>query len=239
MDRVGQLADLLKSMTAIDLAPRLERGMPKYPAHPHLIIDPTVTHARNGYYCQTLSMPEHIGCHVDAPAHTVPKLMDSTVDTLAADHLVGPAVVYNFSERDLQAGQTLTADDFLAYEREHGVQAGPGDMPLVCFGWHRRHWASPGFYERNQPGMDEKVTVLFAERKVRAVGADTIACEIPLVKGVQGESPGHRKHWLPNGILIVECLAQLEKLPPRVFLVAAPLPIQNGSGSPLRPIAYF
>jgi kynurenine formamidase len=87
--------------------------------------------------------------------------------------------------------------------------------------------------------MDEKVTVLFAERKVRAVGADTIACEIPLVKGVQGESPGHRKHWLPNGILIVECLAQLEMLPPRVFLVAAPLPIQNGSGSPLRPIAYF
>jgi kynurenine formamidase len=39
--------------------------------------------------------------------------------------------------------------------------------------------------------------------------------------------------------LIVECLAQLEKLPPRVFLFAAPLPIQNGSGSPLRPIAYF
>ena len=47
MDRVGQLAELLKSMTAVDLAPRLERGMPKYPAHPHLIIDPTVTHARD------------------------------------------------------------------------------------------------------------------------------------------------------------------------------------------------
>jgi kynurenine formamidase len=165
--------------------------------------------------------------------------MESTVDTLAADQLVGPAVVYDFSDRDLQPGQTLTADDFLAYEREHGVQAGPGDMPLVCFGWHRRHWSSPSFYERNQPGMDEKVTVLFSERKVRAVGADTIACEIPLVKGVPGESPGHRKHWLPNGILIVECLAQLEKLPPRVFLVASPLPIQNGSGSPLRPIAYY
>ena len=87
MDRVGQLAELLKSMTAVDLAPRLERGMPKYPAHPHLIIDPTVTHARNGYYCQTLSMPEHIGCHVDAPAHTVPTLMEATVDTLAAVHL--------------------------------------------------------------------------------------------------------------------------------------------------------
>jgi kynurenine formamidase len=87
--------------------------------------------------------------------------------------------------------------------------------------------------------MDEKVTVLFAERGVRAVGSDTIGCEIPMVKGVSGESPGHRRHWLPNGILIVECLAQLEKLPLRSFLIASPLPIQNGSGSPLRPIAYF
>ena len=115
MDRIQQLSDLLRSMTAVDLAPRLERGMPKYPAHPHLIIDPTVTHARNGYYCQTLSMPEHVGCHVDAPAHTVPGMMHATVDTLAVDQLCGPAVLYNFSHRDLQPGQALTADDFRAY----------------------------------------------------------------------------------------------------------------------------
>ena len=36
-----------------------------------------------------------------------------------------------------------------------------------------------------------------------------------------------------------ELLAQLEKLPLRSFVMATPLPIQNGSGSPLRPIAYF
>jgi len=239
MDRIQQLAELLNSMTAIDLAPRLERGMPKYPAHPHLVIDPTVTHNRNGYYCQTLSMAEHTGCHVDAPAHTVPHLMHATVDTLAANQLFGPAVLYNFSERDWQPGQMLTADDILAYEKEHGVQAQAGEMPLVCFGWHRRYWSSPGFYERNEPGMDEKITELFAERGVRAVGSDTIGCEIPMVKGVSGESPGHRRNWLPNGILIVECLAQLEKLPLRSFVIASPLPIQNGSGSPLRPIAYF
>jgi kynurenine formamidase len=239
MEKVQQLADLLRSMTAVDLAPRLEPGMPKYPSHPHLVIDPTVTHSRNGYYCQTLSMPEHVGCHVDAPAHTVPKMMDATIETFAADHLFGPAILYNFSRREWQPGQMLTADDVRAYEREHDVQAGPGDMPLICFGWHRRYWDSPAFYERNEPGMNEDVTVLFAERRVRAVGSDTIACEIPLEKGVAGESPGHRRHWLPNGILIVECLAQLEKLPLRSYLVTAPLPIRNGSGSPLRPIAYF
>ena len=118
MDRIQQLANLLQSMTAVDLAPRLERGMPKYPAHPHLVIDPTVTHARNGYYCQTLSMAEHTGCHVDAPAHTVPHLMHATVEKLAANQLFGPAVLYNFSDRDWQPGEVLSADDILAYEKQ-------------------------------------------------------------------------------------------------------------------------
>jgi kynurenine formamidase len=47
------------------------------------------------------------------------------------------------------------------------------------------------------------------------------------------------KHWLPNGILILECVANLDRLPNRVFFAALPLPIANGSGSPLRPIALF
>jgi kynurenine formamidase len=239
MNKAQQLHDLLRSMTAIDLAPRLERGMPKFPTHPHLVIDPTVTHERNGYYCQTISMPEHVGCHVDAPAHTVAHLPEATIDKVAADELCGPAILYDFSRKEWHPGQTLTADDLLEYEKQNNVAAGAGDLALVCFGWHKRHWQRPRFYERNEPGMDEKATVFFAERKVKAVGADTIGCEIPMENGAVGESPGHRRHWLPNGIFIIECLAQLEKLPLRSFVMMAPLPIQNGSGSPLRPIAYF
>jgi hypothetical protein len=52
-------------------------------------------------------------------------------------------------------------------------------------------------------------------------------------------SPGHSRYWLPEGILIVEAMARLEMLPLRSFLFMAPLPIENGSGSPLRPLAYF
>jgi len=57
--------------------------------------------------------------------------------------------------------------------------------------------------------------------------------------GVLGDAPGHERHWLPNGILILECVARLELLPRSCFLFAAPLPIANGSGSPLRPVAFF
>ena len=143
--------------------------------------------------------------------------------------------VKNARAARLQEGLLVGRSTDQITEKTEGVA---GTVPCGAFD-ARRYWGSPAFLERNEPGMDEKVTLLFAERGVRAVGSDMIGCEIPMVKGVSGESPGHRRHWLPNGILIVECLAQLEKLPLRSFLIAAPLPIQNGSGSPLRPIAYF
>jgi kynurenine formamidase len=86
--------------------------------------------------------------------------------------------------------------------------------------------------------MNEEAVLLFKERGVRAVGADTIACESALKDGVHAEMTGHVKHWLPNGILILECVADLELVSPRFLFVAAPLPIESGSGSPLRPIAF-
>ncbi len=242
MDKVSQLEELLSSMRCVDLAPRLERGMPRFPTHPHLVIDPTITHEHDGYYCQTVSMAEHTGCHMDAPSHIIAGMMDQTVDVLRPDGLVGPAVLYDFSDREWKPGETMTADDIMRYEADRGVKVGAGEMALVTFGWQRRYWhcdSRAHFYSRNQPGMDAAAAELFAERRVRAVGADTIACEIPMVDGKLGDSPGHSRYWLPEGILIVEAMARLEMLPLRSFLFMAPLPIENGSGSPLRPLAYF
>ncbi|MGU7771544.1 cyclase family protein [Burkholderia sp. MR1-5-21] len=241
-DKVEALQRLITQMRSVDLAPKLERGIPKFPTHPHLVIDQTVTHARNGYYCQSLALAEHTGCHCDAPAHIHPDRMDETIDTFPADRLISVARVYDFSDRDWQPGQTLGMADILAYEEIHGAPVGKDEIALVNFGWLQRHWrtdAAAQFYETNQPGMDEGVARLFFERGVRAVGADTIACEIPIVDGKLGDDPGHGRYWLPNGILILECVARMENLPRSCFLFAAPLPIQNGSGSPLRPIAFF
>jgi kynurenine formamidase len=241
-DKVAALGDLVRSMRSVDLAPRLERGMPKFPTHPHLVIDPTVTHKRDGYYCQSIAMAEHTGCHCDAPAHIHADRMHETIDTFPADCLVGTARVYDFSDRDWKPGEVLTQDDILDYERRHGAPAGKGEIAFVNFGWLKRYWhcdARAHFYVRNEPGMDDGVATLFRDRGVKAVGADTVACETPIVDGVMGDAPGHSRHWLPHRILILECVARLELLPRSCFVFMAPLPIENGSGSPLRPLAFF
>ncbi|GAC1300007.1 MAG: hypothetical protein NVSMB27_40280 [Ktedonobacteraceae bacterium] len=50
---------------------------------------------------------------------------------------------------------------------------------------------------------------------------------------------GHIQYFLPNGIFIIEGLYGLSKVPSTFYLIALPLKIKSGSGSPLRPVALF
>jgi arylformamidase len=242
MDKVDQLASLIRSMKAVDLAPRIERGIPRWPTHPHLVVDPTMNHEHDGYYCQSLAMAEHTGCHVDTPSHIHSNMMDATIDSFPIKHLLSPAVVYDFSALNLKEGDLLDANHIENFERESAIKVGPDEIALVNFGWIKKHWRTDRqaqWYATNSPGMTEAAVRLFADRGIRAVGADTIACEISLVDGQMGDYPGHRRYWLPRGILILECVANLEQVQQRCFFAALPLPIDRGSGSPLRPVALF
>jgi kynurenine formamidase len=237
---IADLTALLTQFDVVDLSPTLERGIPRWPTHPHLIIDQTVTHEHDGYYCQALHIAEHTGAHVDAPAHMVPARMADTVEKLPIDAMIAPAVVYDFAPRNLGPGDLLSAEDFLAWEREHNERVGAGEIALLHFGW-MRYWRTDSgwrFFATNEPGLDESAVKLLADRGVKAVGADTIAVDKGMKDGVESMDWGHTKYWLPRGILIIEMLDNLDKLPQRCLFVALPLKIKNGSGSPIRPVAW-
>ena len=72
------LDNLFKKEKIVDLSPTIERGMPKFPTHPSIVIDKKITHEHDGYYCQTLNFGEHTGTHVDCPAHILPCMMKKT-----------------------------------------------------------------------------------------------------------------------------------------------------------------
>ena len=238
---VEQVAALLRGMRVVDLSPLLERGIPNYPMHPPLVIDKVREVERDGYYCQYLMIAEHSGTHVDAPVHFHPHLMHMSIDTFPPDKLIAPAVLYDFSDKDLQPAELITRDMVEAYEAAHGAQVGEGEIAIVNFGWMQQHWrtdAKSVWFVKNAPGIAEDAIVLFKERGIRAIGCDTVACDQGFVDGVGTETTGHTTHWLPNGILIIEMLANLDKLSLRSLFVATPLKIKEGSGSPIRPFAY-
>lgn len=234
--------ELLKALTnfeVVDLSHTIERGMPRWPTHPQVIVDPCCTFEHDGFYNQCLVMGEHTGTHMDAPAHTVPSQPERTVDTLPPDCVCGSAVVYDMRGLGLEAGDRLSAEDILSYEQRMGAAVGRGEIALFNFGWER-HWRTDGgwqYYAKNEPGLSEEAVKLIAERGVRAVGFDTISSDMPIKEGVEYPSTGHYEHWLPRGILLVEELKNLTLLPARCYFIAIPLKIKNGSGSPVRPMA--
>jgi arylformamidase len=215
------------------------RASPLWPTHPRLVIDPTITHENDGYYCQTISMAEHTGSHVDSPAHIHASMMDRTIDTFAADALVGEAVVYHLEPLGLGPGDQASAGSLERLEAETATKAARGDIVLLDFGWHR-YWKAGRegrFYTLNSPGLDESAVRLLAERGIKALGSDTIACDQALRDGVAARSWAHDVHLLPRGVPLMEELANLGRLPSRCFFIALPLRIARGSGSPIRPIA--
>ena len=223
-----------------DLAPVLEEGIPKFPSHPALEIDKTFVYERDGFFSQTIKIGEHVGTHVDAPAHMQPLMMEDTIEKVPAGYLIAPAVVYDIASLNLKAGEKATLEDILLLEKRMNTAVGEGEIALIHYGWGK-YWEigeKGKFYSLNEPGLEEAAVKLFAERKVRAVGSDTVGCESPIKDGVFLDSGhGHDTYWLKNHILIMEILMNLDKLPPRCYFLALPLKIKNGSGSPIRPIA--
>jgi kynurenine formamidase len=73
-----------------------------------------------------------------------------------------------------------------------------------------------------------------ADRKVRLVGTDCL--------GIDGSSTndlGSHFVLLGNGILIVENLKNLDKVPSPFLLITLPLKIKEGTGSPIWAVGLF
>ena len=238
---VAAVAAALRGMRVVDLSPTLERGIPNWPMHPPLVIDKAREKERDGYYCQLLMISEHTGTHVDAPVHFHPGMENASIDCFAPDTLIAPAVVYDFADRNLKPGELITLAMVEAYEQEHGIAVGRGEIALINFGWMQRYWRTDSqstWFVKNSPGIAEDAIIFFKQRGIRAIGCDTVACDMAVVDGRGLETTGHTTHWLPNRILIIEMLTNLEKLSPRCLFIAAPLKIREGSGSPIRPLAF-
>lgn len=237
--------DLLSSLVAnskvVDLTPLLENNIPKWPTHPHLIINPTVTHEHDGYYCQSIFLAEHCGTHVDAPYHIHADMPDYTVEHIRPDALLGKCTVIDMSDREWQPGERATKDDIENVLERNGVEIEKGDIVLLNFGWLEKYWTTTfewKYYAYNQPGLSEDAAEYFLQKEIKVLGADTIAVGTPVKDGNSDHCYVHER-VLRKEIYLVECLENLKALPPKCFFIASPLKIHKGSGSPIRAIALI
>ena len=197
-----------------------------------------------GWYWSNLSFGEHTGTHFDAPVHWITgrDLPSNSTDTLPPAAFVAPACVIDCSAQAARdADFLLTAEHLRAWEVKHGRI--PADAwVLMRTDWSKR--TDPVAYQnfdaigQHTPGPDASaVRFLVDERDVLGFGTETIGTDAGQAAHFRPPYPCHT-FMHGAGRYGLQCLANLDLLPPTgALLIAAPLKIQRGSGSPVRALA--
>ncbi|MFV0383150.1 cyclase family protein [Paracoccus sp. (in: a-proteobacteria)] len=190
-----------------------------------------------------ISMGEHTGTHFDAPSHwisgrDVPK---GAVDEIDPAKFVGPVAVIDCSEGAARDEDfELTPEVILAWEERHGHI--PADAwVLMRTDWSKRRGA--GYLNMREDGphspgpTPEAMRLLVEGRDIRGFGTETVGTDAG-----QGAhyTPPYPAHFTLHGAgkYGLQCLCNLDLLPATgAFLMAAPLKIRGGTGSPLRVLA--
>lgn len=207
--------------------------MTVFPGHPPVRLEPARTHRDDGYFLQELTLGEHTGSHIDAPAHAHADLPELTIETFPVARFVVPYVILDLAPLGLGPGELASAADIRGAVGD-AVPGRPGEAVLLHYGWDRHRLAPHGWWAANSPGLAADACALVAGWRPGLVGSDTATCDSAAVDGAIVADHGHRTYFLPNDILLVEGLLGLDSAPRRGLLVAAPLKLLGGSGAPAR-----
>jgi isatin hydrolase len=195
------------------------------------------------WYWNAFSTGEHTGTHFDAPIHWVSgkDLPDNSVDRIPVHKFIGTACVINVVAKvAADPDFLLTPEAVKDWEREHG-KIPAGAWVLLRTGWSKRKGADyinlkdDGLHT---PGWSKECSQFLAsERDVLGVGVETVGTDAG--KAVAFDPPFSNHFFMHgSGKFGLASLTNLEQLPPTgAVVIAAPLKIVNGSGSPLRVIA--
>ncbi|RMF85402.1 MAG: cyclase family protein [Nitrospinota bacterium] len=219
---------------------------PMFASSPPLSIEVISRYDDQGpaWYWNTLHLGEHTGTHFDAPVHwiTGKDLPNNTCDTIPAHRFIGPACVIDVSREVASFPDfLLTPEHILAWEAHHG-RIPAGSWVLLRTDWSKR--ADPEAFLNidedgpHSPGFHKSASELLAyERDILGVGVETVGTDA----GQAGKfDPPFPNHTIMHGAgkFGLASLCNLDQLPPTgALVIAAPLKIVEGSGSPVRVLA--
>jgi kynurenine formamidase len=179
----------------------------------------------DGWNATTLQLYSHAGTHIDAPRHFLPA--GKTLDQQDLGVVVGPAKVLNLAPASPR--QLFGVQDIERYDED----VVPGTRLLLRTDWYHRY-GTPA-YRDELPRISLALAEWMVDRGVALVGV-----EPPSVADVNNRTELTAVHQtlFRGNVTIVEGLARLDQIQqPEVQLIALPLRIVGGDGSPVRAIA--
>ncbi|HEV8623266.1 MAG TPA: cyclase family protein [Acidimicrobiia bacterium] len=191
-------------------------------------------HLYNGFPADSVTSQGAIHCGIDK--------VDSK--GIVSRGVLLDIVRHRGAETALEPGQTITPEELDEVARAQGVTVGKGDIVLVRTGWWNK-FVETGDCHTTASGLEWRVAAWLHDLEVAAVASDNIAVEDHLNPGIEGMfMPLHCLCLRDMGLMLGEywdmtdlardCAAD------GVYefqLVAPPLRVTGGVGSPLNPIA--
>jgi kynurenine formamidase len=165
-------------------------------------------------------MGTHQGTHLDAMYHFIED--GKTIDQMPLDWFYGTAHLIKIPK---EANETISVEDFKPYEHLLTSEA----KIIFETGWHK-HFNTDYFFS-DFPSLTQDAAKYLASKKIRLLGMDM-------------PTPG--KDWyelhhilLPAEIVVVESLANLDKVPDTFVFIGFPLNLKGRDGSPIRAVAMM
>ena len=213
-------------MKIIDLSFEIENGIPNCgtPWHQTVKVEQMGTIDTVGRNTHSILLGSHSGTHMDAPYHFIKG--GSTIESTPLETLYGPISVIDFSK--FKAGDVVQYDDVKNLKVTERM--------LFRFDWFK-HWRTGDYYKEFPFFSEEAVSFLIAN------GIKLLAMDTPSPDNMKNinsiDSPNH-KAFLSKSIVIIEYLNNTDQidLAKKHTLVALPLKIKGGDGSPSRVILF-
>jgi kynurenine formamidase len=212
-----------RGVRIVDLSHHYEDGMPVFPGLPEPSFRPIARVEDDGYAMSEYHLLNHIGTHVDAPAHQIAG--GDTLDEITLDRFVTDAVTIDVSRRE---PGPLTREEL----EPHLPRIRPGDI-VFLHSDNARNWGSEAYW-RGWSYPDAAAAGALIGREISAIGFDG-----PSADPVDSTTFELHKIWLGAGRMIIENVTNLDRLPPRVQVVVAPLKVRAANGAPARIFALL
>jgi len=201
--------------TYYDVSLTLSPDVVVYPGDPPMRIRAHLS-ISSGDPCNVsiLEFGSHTGTHVDAPRHFIDS--GATIDDLSLDYFLGPAKVF-----DLTACKAIDTPDLT------GLPIAAGDRILLKT--RNSHFVEESSFHPDFACLTAAAGRCLADIGIRTLGIDYLSIE-------EYGSPGFAAHQalLSRGVVLIEGLS-LGRVPAGVYeMIALPLKIRGGDGSPVR-----
>jgi kynurenine formamidase len=224
----------------IDLTHSINGHVPTYEPSEKAIyqVKTSATFEKDHYFARNISLPEHYGTHIDAPAHFARGSW--TVDQIPAERLVVPLVIIDVHQAAAaNADYQLSMDDIATWEQKNG-QVPMGSVVMARTGWDDR-WNSEKAYRNADgkgtmhfPGFSlDAAKFLVEARNVAGLGIDTLSIDYGPSKNFEVH-----QYTLAHGLYHLENVASLAQTPETgSTVVVGPAKLEGGSGGPVRILA--